>query len=148
MMQFLESKSAFSRVAIPLLLVCALILLLPAVHCQAENSTVVPESTTSRPPGQTSTCFKRRQNITITPAGCESNSTTIRYCTGTCTSSNTGDLSIPGLRVQACDCCQALESVVKVKKLLYRCGPNGELEERRVFIPRVRRCGCGPCFPF
>lgn len=155
------------RLAAILLLACVL---LPVVLCQTGSTTTMDLANTTtmdlvntttmdlantttmmpttRPTARPRpTCFKQTINIDVFYQGCESNRTSVKVCAGTCGSISLITSSISQPLSFQCNCCSAIAYQVKVTRIMFRCGPNRDLQEKRIFLPRVRDCGCVSCIP-
>lgn len=135
-MQQLTTSSLLSKAALLLLVLATL---LPAISCSVyQNRT---RRSSSEP-----LCKRHNVDIVVPYEGCEPVTTTIKMCGGICSSYVAATLNAPNT-LSRCTCCQPSEYQIKVKKLMFKCDGYEELQEKRVFLPRVRQCGCVECRP-
>ena len=89
-------------------------------------------------------CEKHQVEQTLEFEGCDPIRVTYQICRGSCHHTHYVVLDQPS-PILECSCCRASEYIVKVKKLDVNCG--GNVEKKRVFIPRIKSCGCVNCSP-
>lgn len=89
-----------------------------------------------------STCEKHQVEKTLHFAGCDPIVVTYKICRGHCLSSHYISVGRPS-PILDCTCCRASEYTTKLKKLQVMCG--GKEKTKKVFIPRVKDCGCVEC---
>ena len=90
-------------------------------------------------------CARKRMSISISWPNCESTSTKIPTCVGTCRSYDVVIPTAPYFEKQ-CSCCKSVEHSVKKRQLSFNC--NGRMQNHTVFIPIIEQCVCSRCEVF
>lgn len=151
-LQLQDTMLSYISRAVTFFLVTGSILNLLHVPASSSGSVLHLESDSlnrTRRSSSLPSCYRDIEVMAVPYKGCESGNMIIDVCKGSCGSNSIHSLIQP-YKERICNCCRAVEYKIKVKKIMLRCGPRLEFEEKKVYYPKLvkgrgKGCGCTVC---
>lgn len=143
-----ESYNIIPRIAVVLLISIAILSLVPASSC-SESLQQSQYLNRTRRSSSTPSCYRDTEVIPVHYEGCETAMIPIDVCKGSCGSHSIHSLVKP-YKMSTCNCCKGVGYKIKLKKIMFRCGPQRIFEEKKVYYPKLLKrrgkgCGCREC---
>lgn len=140
--------SSISRAITFLLLTGSILCLLqtPAINASSSSTELQLQANRTRRSSSDPSCRRvfKPEFMEIPFEGCITAKIRVRGCEGRCASSTVHFLTQlqPAIK-RFCNCCAPVKYRMKVKNVKVICGPEEVITNKKVYIPRVTKDGCG-----